>query len=194
MILNQSNIVKMVDYSKAKIYKLVCDDLVYYGSTVLPLNRRENLHRSDFRHRSYGCCTSKLLFEKNFDGVKIELVENYPCKNKQELQAREKWYIENNECVNSHLKKTELEKRELRKQVQAKYVENNREKIREYKSKYRQENKEKIKEYFVKNRDVLKAKRQEKITCDCGSIVCRGHLPKHKKSKKHIEYISNLTP
>ena len=34
------------------------------------------------------------------ENCKIELVENYACNSKEELNAREGFYIQNNECVN----------------------------------------------------------------------------------------------
>ena len=33
----------------------------------------------------------------------IELVENYPCNSKEELEKKEGEYIKNNECVNKLL-------------------------------------------------------------------------------------------
>ena len=36
----------------------------------------------------------------NFEDVKIILIENFPCKTKYELLAREQYYIDNNICVN----------------------------------------------------------------------------------------------
>ena len=35
-----------------------------------------------------------------FEDVKIILIENFPCKTKYELLAREQYYIDNNICVN----------------------------------------------------------------------------------------------
>ena len=45
--------------------------------------------------------SSYSLFEKyGLDGVIIILIETYPCNSKYELEAKERWYIEHNECVN----------------------------------------------------------------------------------------------
>jgi hypothetical protein len=43
--------------------------------------------------------TSKILFEK-YDDVRIELIEEFPCENKMELNKREGHYIRTLECVN----------------------------------------------------------------------------------------------
>ena len=87
-----------IDYSKGKIYKLVAGDLTYYGSTSRLLCQRISSHRTSYkigRKETY----SRLLFDSGNE-VKIYLVENYPCNSREELLARERWYIENNECVN----------------------------------------------------------------------------------------------
>ena len=51
----------------------------------------------------------------------------------------------------------------------------------EYGKAYRQANKEKLKEY-----------NQEKIKCDCGVVVSRGHIARHNRSIKHIEYLNSI--
>ena len=41
------------------------------------------------------------MFEKyGINNTDIILVESYPCENKNELHSRERYYIENNNCVN----------------------------------------------------------------------------------------------
>jgi Uri superfamily endonuclease len=70
----------MPDYQKGKIYKLWSPqgNEIYIGSTVNSLAKRLGHHKTDSR------CNSKYLFE-NYDVVKIELIEEYPCNNKMEL-------------------------------------------------------------------------------------------------------------
>ena len=87
----------------ARVYKLESSNgLVYYGSTTQKyLSTRLGQHKSDSK-ASTKCnpCASKLLYA---DGarVTITLAENVKdCKDKYELQARERWYIDNNVCVN----------------------------------------------------------------------------------------------
>ena len=87
----------MPDYSKGMIYKIYNDsipDKVYYGSTIQPLHKRLYLHK-----KLDSNCSSKILFP----GGKIVLVEKFPCKDKIELLQRERYYIENNECVNKRI-------------------------------------------------------------------------------------------
>ena len=87
----------MADYQNGKIYKISSSlgPEVYYGSTIRTLVARM------YEHKSYLCCNSQLIFEKyGFENCKIDLVEDYPCNSRKELEAREGWYIRNNECVN----------------------------------------------------------------------------------------------
>lgn len=88
----------MPDYSKGKIYKIYSNsvDLVYYGSTTQSLKDRLSGHE-----HSDGCSSKKIITTTN--DYKIELVENYPCSSKYELELRESYYIENNKCINDAL-------------------------------------------------------------------------------------------
>jgi len=87
----------MLTYEKSKIYKIVNDDypeLVFYGSTCNVLSSR--LHQ----HKKKGTkCKSHPLFDGN---AQIFLVEYFPCHSKNELYARERWWVENNNCLNKH--------------------------------------------------------------------------------------------
>ena len=92
----------MVNYQLGKIYKLVCNTtgLVYYGSTCEPsLARRLQGHKENYNQG--GKITSNQIIENNNYG--IFLVENYPCDNKDELTMRERFYIENNVCINKYV-------------------------------------------------------------------------------------------
>ena len=46
-----------------------------------------------------------LICLKNFgiDNVIVELIEKYPCEDKEELHAREGHYIKNTECINKNI-------------------------------------------------------------------------------------------
>ena len=73
----------MPDYTKTKIYKLYNESgNTYIGSTTLPLSRRLSKHKSDAKYSSkHTTCASRELFENN-NNVFIELIEYFPCENK----------------------------------------------------------------------------------------------------------------
>ena len=181
----------MPDYSKSKIYKIYNDsipDKVYYGSTINTLVKRFNQHKDKFH-----LCTSKQLFP----GAKIVLVEKFPCNDKDELTKRERWYIENNECVNKFIpgrtrKEWREDNKEYIKKEQKKYYETNKEKLKErtkqwrednkeYKKqqdkKYNQGNKEKVKErtkqWREDNKDKLKEKQNQYYETKKEKIGCK---------------------
>ena len=100
--LNMSNIQITDDrYKDGKIYKIISDktDMIYIGSTIRTLNKRLRDHKS---HNNTKPTRSKQIFDID-PNPKIVLLENYPCKNKKELEIRERYYIENNNCINKSI-------------------------------------------------------------------------------------------
>ncbi len=43
-----------------------------------------------------------------------------------------------------------------------------------------------LKEYRENNKEKIKEKKSEKITCECGLIICRDGLARHKRSLFHL--------
>jgi hypothetical protein len=90
-------------YANGKIYRIVCNktDEQYIGSTAETLKQRLKLHKSSYKiyQRTKKNYTTSYDILKG-DDYKIELIENYPCKNRQELEAREGYHIKNNPCIN----------------------------------------------------------------------------------------------
>ena len=147
----------MPDYQNGKIYKLwsPSKNLVYYGSTTQLLSSRLSKHVWCFKNNSNTTYSNKIL---ECDDYKIELVENYPCNNRHQLERRECEYVQSNECVNTHI--TGKTKEEI-KDNEKKYRENNRDRILEYKKQQHQINKEKEKEQNRVYRENNKDKRNE---------------------------------
>ena len=165
----------MPDYSKGKIYKIVNDvnDKVYYGSTIQKLCVRMCGHRA--KHSN---CMSKNI-GVDLKECKIILVENIICNSKEELLKRERWYIENNECVNKRIPgRTKKEYRQANKEKIAK-------KRKQYNEKNKAKMSEKSKKYREKNKVKIVPKRAEKETCECGAVVAKCNMLRHKKTKKH---------
>ena len=97
---------KTSDYSQGKIYKIVCNKtgLIYIGSTCKTLDERLKGHEYDSKR--YLDKKSKHLISSIYviisNDYKIELIENFPCQNRKELEKREYYYIDNSECINTH--------------------------------------------------------------------------------------------
>ena len=192
----------MPDYKNGKIYKLWCHetDEIYIGSTCVSLSRRLSGHKTPKNN-----CVSKILFEKS-DNVKIELIQSYPCENKDELNKKEGEYIRKLDCINKVVAgRTVKEWKEDNPEYYVEYYKNNKEyfteKNKEYQQKnkeyfteknkeYQQKNKETFieynKEYREKNKEIISETRKKKITCElCNCKLRKDGLTEHINTKKH---------
>ena len=156
----------MPNYANGKIYKIepIGDHdewEIYYGSTTARLCDRWGNHKSAFKsNKSY---TSIILFEKyGIENCHILLVEFVTANSKEELIAREAFYIRNNKCVNKFIPdRTKTEYQADNKDKMVKYRLNNKDKIAERGAKYRLNNKDKIAErgakFYQQNKDKIEA-------------------------------------
>ena len=149
----------MPDYSKSKIYKIVCNETgeTYYGSTTQMLSQRLSEHRIKAK-KNYKIKSTSIINRGNYD---IVLCEECPCENKEQLHAIERKWIENNECVNKQIPTRTLteyyvENSEKIKTQSAEYRVKNAEKLRAYRAK----NVEKIREYRAKYDAKIKAQKE----------------------------------
>jgi group I intron endonuclease len=84
-------------YANGKIYKLVntVDNEVYVGSTYNTLACRLSNHKYHAK-RPYD--KSRLVYKHlntiGWQNVQIELIETYPCNDRQELEIRERYWID----------------------------------------------------------------------------------------------------
>jgi hypothetical protein len=128
----------MPDYSKAKIYRIFCEDDEYIGSTTRQLSERMAQHRTGYKHKT-SKCTSCVLFDKyGVDNCKIELIEDFPCERKEQLDRREGELQRERNCINKNIAGRTLKE----------WYQNNKEQIANQHKEYREENKEHIKDYF----------------------------------------------
>tara|TARA_R110002049_G_scaffold260445_1_gene436361 strand:- start:246 stop:791 length:546 start_codon:yes stop_codon:yes gene_type:complete len=179
----------MPDYSKAKIYKIECNitNEVYYGSTIQSLGMRLAIHKY-----SKKCRAINIIDRGNFN---MKVLEEYPCNSKKELETRERWWIENNVCINKIIptRTTKEYRQDNREKLQV-YFKQHTERKREYDKKYRDDNIEKIKqrkaEYYFKNQADINAKQNEVIKCECGCEITKSKLPRHRRTKKHADLLN----
>ena len=161
----------MVNYQNGKIYRLVndVDDLIYVGSTIVALSRRKASHKSDAakhpEQRVY-----KHLNAIGWNNVHIILIEHYPCNSSEELLARERYYID---TLGAQLNK------QLPGRTRGEYREQHRDKLIEYNREYREE-----------NREALAEQQREIVECECGLTPVRAALARHRKTKKHHDYMA----
>tara|TARA_R110000787_G_scaffold4948_1_gene18611 strand:+ start:681 stop:1292 length:612 start_codon:yes stop_codon:yes gene_type:complete len=203
-----------MEYQEGKIYKIfnldMPEELPYFGSTIQTLGDRYSQHNNNI----YNKTSSKKLFE--YGRPKIVCVENFPCNSKKELEVRERYYIENFDCINQVIPgRTKKEYREVNKdklqKQQKEWKDNNKEKKAEYDKIYREDNrkilcekqkiyssknKEKLAEYqkqwYETNKEKINNYSKEKITCECGRSVRQNGLSEHKRSKIHNKLMNDM--
>ena len=153
----------MPDYSKGKIYKIECNIAgeVYYGSTTQHyLCDRIGSHRPSRRNYS-----SRSIIERGNYNYKV--IEYYPCVNKKELETQERWWIENNVCINKNIP-TRTDK-----EYSKHWRETHKEYDKERRARYKEQNK------------LYEESMKEKIICECGCKVSKSWLREHKKTDIH---------
>lgn len=200
-------------YNNGKIYTIRSykTDLYYIGSTTQPLYKRLYEHRKAILSRNdgkRGYTSSEEILK--FDDHYIELLEEFKCENKMQLEKREGELIREhkNNCVNKNIMgRTEKEWREDNKDIlkdkRKHYYEDNKDIIREKHKQYNEDNKEHLSEWSKQwrndNKDILteknkqyrednKDKLMEKKQCICGGNYLYKHKSTHEKTQKHIRY------
>ena len=132
------------------IYKITDGELVYYGSTTSSLTNRLGKHK---------CPSSKTNCNLlNKEKMTIELVE--AVEDEEQLKWRERYYIENNQCVNKYIPiRTKEECLELSRT------------------------------YNNINKEHIRQQRTQPYSCECGSVITWRKKSRHMKTKKHINFI-----
>lgn len=169
-----------VDYSKAKIYCIRSPntELIYIGSTCQKLSQRMAGHREDLRRGR--TITSKIILE--YGDAYIELIENYPCNNKEELAKKEGEYIRSQNCCNIFIPDR------TRKEYNNHHYETNKEKILEQNKQYREANKEALKEkqkqYIEANKEARSEQQKQYYEANKEAILERNRQYRATKTKE----------
>lgn len=173
--------------SEAIIYKVVCNKTsnVYYGSTTNDIKTRMYYHKSQYKRYKQGKRkykdTISVILELN--DYSVSIVEKIQYNEYKEVLNREGFYIEKFDCVNK------VKPARTRKQWREEHKQKQKEYMKDYMSK--EENKQRKKKLDREYYNKIKDKLLEKVECECGSIVVRNGLTRHKKTSKHFKYINN---
>ena len=156
-------------FNNAKIYKITNDynDDVYIGSTCDTLTKRFSVHKNfsvSKKHRPLYVLMKDIGIER----FRIDLIEEYPCKDKMELNMREGYYIRDMGTLNIQIAgrtKAEYQKTPKVKEYQKLYNQINKDelnkKAKEYRDTNKDEKKKRDKEYYLKNREKILLKTSE---------------------------------
>jgi hypothetical protein len=191
------------DYQKGKIYKLYItglEDYCYIGSTTTTLAQRYASHKGHAKSDTQKKTRATILFEQEEEPI-IELIEEYSCNSKLELENRERyWLAQFPDCVNKNIptqdwKERWLKNREHNLQKHKEWVESNKEHIKKYEEAYKPQRRansveRKAKrdadpkakeEYLQKRREI---KNREKSCEVCGFKTTAGNMWRHTKTHK----------
>lgn len=180
-------------YKKGKIYVIKYNnEIKYVGSTTLSLNDRFGyFRRNSFNesYKGYNLKVHKYIRETNdWNNWSIHLFLDYPCNNKKELCKKEGEIIkELNPSLNIEIAGRTQEERynenpeyykEMWNKASKKWRENNKEYMAILQNKW-----------WHKNKKEISAKRNEKITCECGCKISKKGLSEHRKTQKHLSLL-----
>jgi len=199
----------MTDYSNSVIYKLChrydyCGNKEYIGCTNNIYDRKKRHLNNCINENSshYNIPLYQHIRDTGgFHNWIFMIIEKISCNSKKELQDREKYWIKyykpklNITTPNQSQKEWARDNIERVRATSRRFYYNNLEKERErarnvyekYKHLHKEKkNKREINRYWD-NKDEFNQKKAEKITCECGTIVCKGGIAKHKRTAKHIK-------
>ena len=180
----------MVNYKNGKIYKLWSPegDMIYIGSTCLSLARRKAGHKEVPR------TSSKILFDTYTD-IRIELIEEYPCDNKEQLNRKEGEHIRMLDCVNKYVagrtrKEWCEDNKEHLTEKKKEWWEENKERMAQKAKEYREENKEHItekkKEYYQENKE-HHAEKNKQYYEDNKKHIAEQQKEYYQKNREHLQ-------
>jgi len=202
-----------MDYKNGKIYRLVCNKtgLQYIGSTTQRLSKRLYLHKLHFKEYENGYKApdgKNRGYVKSFDILKngdyeIVLIEVYPCDSKNDLERRERYWIESMDCVNKVIptrskKEYKQNNREAIQEYMRNWNEKNKDRLVEYRQTYEKEKRERPENYYDTRKDYYKERYQgkrdqylESCLCDCGVKYTKVNEKRHQRSNKHQKWVES---
>jgi hypothetical protein len=158
-----------IDYSNTIIYKIQNIDnpeLLYVGSTT-HFTKRKYEHKSNCSNPNVKEYNFKLyqMIRDNGGWDMFNMVELYkfPCNNKREAECEEDKVM-----------------REMKANMNS---------IRAFITP--EEHKEQMKQYRLEHKDKL-AEWKQKITCECGCVIRKDALARHKRTNKHQDLMKSI--
>ena len=173
-----------MDYNNGKIYRILnyIDDDCYVGSTTQPLSKRMAWHRREMNSQTK---KDRLIYTKmrsvGVEHFYIELIEEFPCTNREQLLQREGHFIRElgtlNRIVAGRTKKQHYQdnKRCILGQ-QRQYYNEHKDVVLERNRVYREYNKDRIRQQAL-----------ARVSCCCGIEYTHQNRQRHFNSQRHKE-------
>ncbi len=195
----------------------------YAGSTTNRFEVRQSQHKCDVsspHSKHYKLHVYDFIrTHGGWDEWIMELIEVYPCQNKKELLMREghwvktlgatlnshmpgrtpeEYYRDNKERISARHKAWNDENKEHVAAQKLVYREATKDRRAEWQAKYDKDNKEtryaKEKARREANKEIITAKNTTRVLCECGATINHSSTRAHRRSQRHITYISGLQP
>jgi len=201
-----------MEYIIYRISHKTLEGLDYVGSTT-DFERRKAHHKSCCLNTNLDQCNLKIyqLIRANggWDQFDMIVIKTMVCCKQEALIEEEKYRIELNATLNSNYaieSKEHVRKKHL--QTEKKRYEQNKEQILKKRKEFYQENwdqirKQKAEEYQRNKEQILKQQAEyrqqnrekltEKFDCACGGKYTYESKSKHSKTKRHQDYLANLS-
>ena len=173
------------------------DDMILIGSTN-NFSRRKCRYKQDIcnpNSKNYNTPSSVYIRENGgYNNWIMEVIEKYPCTNKNELRMKEdEWILKTNSKLN--INRAYVTREEL-KEIKKEYRKQNKDEISKRSAEYREQNKDEISkkhaEYYKKNKDEINKIRAEYRKQNRDEInKIRAEYRKQNKdkiNKKGLEY------
>ncbi len=164
----------MPDYKKGQIYRLWSPhtDKFYIGSTCSPLAKRLYEHKKNYnlflKYKSVYYSSFELF---HLGEVKIELIEDFACNNKKELERREgqlirehKDNIINLNIAGRTLKEYRDDNKDILSEKNKEWRDSNKDKLSDYMKIYQSKNKDKISERKTEYNKIYEFENKDKIS------------------------------
>ena len=164
-------------FQHSVVYTITSGDDLYVGSTK-NFTERWGKHKSNITNKNSPNYNHKVyqVIRENKNQWSMTIHHEYPCDTEEQLCIEEQKTMD-------ELQPTLNDRRAYSTEEQKK------EHKAEYHAQWRKDNKEYQAQWYQDNKDKIAQRRAEKITCVCGAIVSRRDLARHKRSKKHLNYM-----
>jgi hypothetical protein len=188
--------VKSEDYNKA-LYIFIRENGGWSDDWVMVLvqyypNCKTSIELLKYEREHYDIYKPELNVYKPYlyEGEREDNIKEY---RKDNAEYFKKYYIENTDKMNEYTKQYQIDNADKIKEYTKQYQIDNADKIKEYNKEYRKENSDKLKEKSKQYRADNDEKLNGKHNCKCGSIYSNQNELRHMKTKKHINYLNNIS-
>ena len=186
----------MNKYEFGVIYKITNskNNEVYVGSTTMDIELRFVKHKCDAKTRPYVSKFYTFMNEEGVDNFDVEIVEEFPCESRKELEKREGEWIRKIGTLNQQIagRTSQEYRKEFAEYLKVFAIENKKKWKAENREHYLEKERGYKKTYREKYKEQLQEKASTKVQCECGEQYTLSHKAEHMQSKKHQKYLGTF--